>query len=139
MARTLKISISAVIALLAIGGIAAIFYFNLRPTVLPQTAATTPIPISPAQQKAAAADITTLKCPEVYASNDERDETFIEFLTDYKTEYPDASFSEYTAARIDFLISHNCIATLMNYGYDGTSPINATERQELISNAMQSS
>jgi hypothetical protein len=39
---------------------------------------------------------------------------------------------EFFAARMDFYISHNCTDTLEEYGYDGTSTITPTIRENLI-------
>ncbi|MSU74612.1 hypothetical protein EXS57_02425 [Candidatus Kaiserbacteria bacterium] len=89
---------------------------------------------SPEAQKAAAERIVGLKCPEDYKTQDEKVHAFLDFLNDYVTANPKAKgdIAVIDAGRTDFLITRHCTSTLMNFGYDGVSPIDARVRQELI-------
>ncbi len=123
--------------------VVALFHYTKdSPDNLPANAPGTvfvPQSVTPAEQKAAVARIATLKCPNEYADYFDRANAFYAFFVDFFTEYPN-KYGEYdwSAGRIDFLISHHCTSALMVYGYDGTSSIDSVMRQKLISSAMQS-
>lgn len=87
-----------------------------------------------AEQEVATARIADLMCPEDYQTTDERAAAFASFAENYVIVNPEAygNDSAFTVGRADFLISHYCTDTLMNFGYDGVSPIDANIRQELI-------
>jgi hypothetical protein len=87
-----------------------------------------------AEQKAATDQIASLKCPEVYATQDEKMSAFLAFGNNYVIVNPNAkgNLAIYDTARTDFLIARHCTATLKNFGYDGVSTIDAKVRQEII-------
>ena len=137
-------ALPSIIVVLSIVGIAVVLYFTTRPSDLPQTAVAPFVPrdVSPAEQKAAAAAIAALKCPEAYANDVERAKAFYKYVDYYFTEYPTKSAEtvgeyDWDTGRIDFLISHHCKDTLIKFGYDGTSPIDSTVKQELINNVLR--
>ena len=87
-----------------------------------------------AEQKAAAAAIADLKCPEDYQNEYEVIKAFGDFFYDYSVANPDANgnIKLLDTARVDFLISHHCTQTLMNMGYTESGPITPAIRQHLI-------
>lgn len=86
------------------------------------------------QEATAIAHIASLKCPEDYKTEDEKVNALLSFFNNYVDAHPEVKgdIKAFMTGRTDFLIEHNCIATLINFGYDGKSPIDAQVRQELI-------
>ncbi len=138
----IKQTLPLLIIFVSIAGITYILYSTTRPgTGVPTTAEVSSMPrnTSPEEKKAAASRIAALKCPEAYPNYDAKMKAFLEFANDYSIEYPISTIddTDFAAGRIDFLISRHCTSTLMNLGYDGTSPIDATIKTMLIINSMQ--
>lgn len=85
-------------------------------------------------KKAAVDRIAALKCPEDYKTQDEKGYALLDFFNDYVTANPKAkgNIAIIDAGRTDFLILRHCTSTLMRFGYDGVSTIDAQIRQQLI-------
>jgi hypothetical protein len=111
------------LAILVVGAYALYSHSNLKLADKPST-----------EQSVAMAQITALKCPEAYTTEDEKMQAYLAFGENLVKANPKAKgdIVAYDTARTDFLIERHCTATLTNFGYDGISPINAQTRQEII-------
>lgn len=75
---------------------------------------------------------TPFQCPADLPTSNARYNSLVDFNNRLDALNPNANLNDFIAARIDFYIGYGCISELEKYGYDGTSPIDATERAKLI-------